>query len=869
MHLLERDLQLATLHAYADDARRGDGRLVLVSGEAGIGKSSLVEAFVEGLDPGDDTRVAWSACDGAFTPSALGPLQDVADQWGGAVRVACADGVPRDTRFAALLSDLRAHGDPEGLSLLVVEDLHFADEATLDLVGHLSRRLRAVRALVVATYRDDGLAENRALRETLGEASRQRSTRRIALPPLTAAAVVALSDGTGHEPAAVQALTAGNPFFVSEVLRAQPGELPASARDAVLARVARLSPAGRDVIEAAALIGDRVEPDLLREVTAADTAALDEPIAAGLLVADETVLRFRHEIARRAVEQEVGPHRAAVVHGMVLAHLTAAGATDDARLAHHAEGALDAAAAVTHARRAGDRSARLASRREAVAQYQRALRFAPADQPLLRAELLDRLGDEQASLDEWSAATTSLQESIELWRTEGVPVREGDARRRLSYALWRTCRGPEGLAAAHAALAVLEPLGTSRELAWALATSASNEMLREDFEASRVHGRRALDLAEQLGLDDVRSDALNTLAVAAAWTGDEWYPMLHESLTVALRTGHHTQAARAYINLVDSLIDEVRYPEAERFYLEGAEYCLEHDLTTWGLCLGGAQAAILLHAGDWQALEEIAAEPLAGDRASPINRITFLVPLGIARARRGLAGSSELLEEALASAAALDEPEWVVLTTTALAEAHWLRGDVDAALGVLDDAAEVASTCSSKRPLAALLRYRVDGTRGPEAVDVPRPFAVELEGSPREAAAAWDSVDRPYDAAMALLGSDDEQDLREALARFERLGTPPAEAMARRKLRATGARDVPVGARAATREHPQGLTAREQEVLDLLGEGLSDAEIAARLVISPRTVHHHVAAVLAKLGVANRREAAARAGNGQSLARHG
>ena len=585
----------------------------------------------------------------------LGPLQDVADQWGGAVRVACAEGVPRDTRFAALLADLREHG---GLSVLVVEDLHFADEATLDLVGHLSRRLRAVRALVVATYRDDGLAENRALRETLGEASSQRSTRRIALPPLTAAAVVALSDGTGHEPAAVQALTAGNPFFVSEVLRAQPGELPASARDAVLARVARLSPTGRDVIEAAALIGDRVEPDLLRVVTAADTSALDEPIAAGLLVTDGTVLRFRHEIARRAVEQEVGPHRAAVVHGIVLARLQATGVADDARLAHHAEGALDAAAAVAHARRAGDRSARLASRREAVAQYQRALRFAPADQPLLRAELLDRLGDEQASLDEWSSAAASFEESIELWRAEGVPVREGDARRRLSYALWRTCRGPEGLAAAGAALAVLEPLGTSRELAWALATSASNEMLREHFEASRAHGRRALDMAEQLGLDDVRSDALNTLAVVAAWTGGEWYPMLHESLTVALRTGHHTQAARAYINLVDTLIDRVRYPEAERFHREGAEFCREHDLTTWGLCLGGALASILLHAGDWQALEDLAAEPLAGDRASPINRITFLVPLGIARARRGLPGWSELLEEAHASAVALDEPEW-------------------------------------------------------------------------------------------------------------------------------------------------------------------------------------------------------------------
>ena len=353
------------------------------------------------------------------------------------------------------------------------------------------------------------------------------------------------------------------------------------------------------------MIGDRVEPGLLREVTAADTAALDEPVAAGLLVADGAVLRFRHEIARRAVEQEVGPHRAAVVHGRILAGLEAAGVADDARLAHHADAALDGPAAVRYARRAADRSAQLASRREAVAQYQRALRFAPADQPLLRAELLDRLGDEQASLDDWTSATVSLEQSIELWHAEGVPVREGDARRRLSYALWRTCRGPEGLATAEAALAVLEPLGTSRELAWALATSASNAMLRENYDVSRAHGHRALDLAAQLELDDVRSDALNTLAMVASWTGGEWYPMLQEALRVALATGHHTQAARAYVNLVDTLIDQVRYPEAERFHREATEFCREHDLATWGLCLGGAHATILLNTGRWETLEAV------------------------------------------------------------------------------------------------------------------------------------------------------------------------------------------------------------------------------------------------------------------------
>ena len=306
-----------------------------------------------------------------------------------------------------------------------MEDLHFADEATLDLVRHVARRLRAVRAMVVATYRDDGLAENRALREILGDASTFRSTRRIALPPLTPAAVTELSSGTAHVADAVYRLTGGNPFFVSEVLRADGEELPHSARDAVLARAVQLSAAGREVLDAAALIGERVEPALLEVVTGGTIETLDEPVAAGLLVRDGPVLRFRHEIARRAVEQEVGPHTAAEIHRRLLAELERSGA-DDARLAHHAEGAFAAEAVVRYARRAGDRSAALASRREAVSQYRRALRFVHDDDPVLRAELLDRLGDELATLDQWADACDVFEESIAIWHSQGMPMREGD-----------------------------------------------------------------------------------------------------------------------------------------------------------------------------------------------------------------------------------------------------------------------------------------------------------------------------------------------------------------------------------------------------------------------------------------------------------
>src|SRR4051795_6403166 len=265
MQLLERDAVLAALREYADDARRGDGRMVLVAGEAGVGKTALVEALRDQLA---GARWLWGACEGSFTPRPLGPVYDVAAQVNGALARACDDDASKQQIFRALLDELTG---ADGVTVLCFEDLHWADAATLDLLRYLAARLRKSTTMLVVTYRDDGLAPDHPLRITIGELATERSTRRIDLPPLSRDAVSQLARQAGIADSQLFELTAGNPFLVTEVLDSGAQEVPQSAREAVLARVARLSPDARKTLEAAAVIGSRVEVALLRKAANANS----------------------------------------------------------------------------------------------------------------------------------------------------------------------------------------------------------------------------------------------------------------------------------------------------------------------------------------------------------------------------------------------------------------------------------------------------------------------------------------------------------------------------------------------------------------------------------------------------------------------
>ncbi len=849
MELLERASFLDALAEYAAEAREGDGRLVLVAGESGIGKTALLEAFQE---RSRGVRWLWGACDSLLTPRPLGPLFDIGPQAGGELAELCRVGAPRDRLFAAFLGELSG---PAAFTVIAMEDLHWADEATIDLLSFLGRRLGRMPAMLLATYRDDELGEDHPLRMVLGDLATQRATRRMRLPPLSVHGVRILAEGRGVDAAELHEITGGNPFYVTEILEAGWPSVPPTVRDAVAARLARSAPTVRRTVEAAAVIGSRVDRSLLSSLVAGEESVDGEITTANILLDEGHHLRFRHELARMAVEAAMPPRRKTDLHARLLATLEARDGADPALLAHHAEGAGNARAVLRHAPEAARQSAALGAHREAAAQFQRALRFADDTDKAALASLHDGLAGEYSLLDRWEEAEHELRTALALRRELGDDVRAGEDLRLLSTTLWRLCRGSESEQAAEEAVRILEPLRPGRELAWAYANLATNQMMQGRLKEAIDAGEKGRDLGERLGLGGIVSHALNTIGVAQCSLGQDGMSSIERALRIALDTDLPAAAGRCYCNLQSVGSNLGRFAEAERYYTEGIAYCEQRELGVYTACLMGGRAYVLLLRGRWDEAVNICTQML-DQPISPVNRLNPLQVLGSIRGRRGEAGEWELLDEALTRAEGTGEPHWITAVRAARTELRWLQGDPEGAaaeIGLAYDQAHNLDPWELGSLVIWLARLQRPAVLPP---GLPEPYAQEMAGDWRGAAAAWTKLGRPYDAALAWLGSCDEAGLRQALATFNELGARTAAAAARRRMKDLGISAIPRGPRPATRAAPSGLTAREQEVLALLSQGLPDREISRRLFISERTVHHHVSAVLSKIGVSSRTAAA-------------
>jgi tetratricopeptide (TPR) repeat protein len=485
--LLERSAALSTLGSSLAVVIDGaQGRLVLVSGEAGVGKTALLQRFC--AEQKGAARVFWGACEVLFTPRPLGPLLDIARVTEIGLGQLIASGARPYEVADWLMRELRARAP----TILVLEDLHWADEATLDVLRLLSRRLEAVPALVLATYRDDGLDRSHPLRIVLGELAMVTAVDRIGLARLSPAAVAVLAGPHGVDPDELYRRTGGNPFFVTEVLAAGDAQLPGTVRDAVLARTARLSPSAMSLLEAVAVVS-KAELWLLGALAGDAVERLDECLASGMLVAEPDGVTFRHELARLAVEESLGPQRRAALHRAALSALldSGTGRADAPRLAHHAEGAGDARMVLRFAPSAGANAAALGAHREAAAQYARAVRAAEDLPPAARADLFERYAYECYLTGRFDEALDAQQHALACRRAADDRVQEGDCLRSLSRLLRFVGRTTEAADAGRAAVDLLEELPAGHELAMAYANLSHICVTTDDAEGALEWGGRA------------------------------------------------------------------------------------------------------------------------------------------------------------------------------------------------------------------------------------------------------------------------------------------------------------------------------------------------------------------------------------------
>ena len=836
MDFVGRSEELDQLHAAFAAAAAGEGRFVLVQGESGIGKTTLVRTFIASSE--SRQTILYGACEDWLTPWPLQPFSSmVSDQ--PELRAALESG---DTiAFSAqLLSWLESGG------AMVVDDAQWADQATLEVLRYVGRRISATSGLVVVVVRDEDMSREHPLRRVVGSIP-PAATVRVRLQPLDIAAVRELAQQSDVDD--LYSKTNGNPLLVAELLRSD-AEVPAAIEDRVLARVQRLSGSARSVVEFASVVPGSCDLALLEECVDVDVETLDGCERSGLITVAPTEVIFRHELVRMAVERSLGAGRRISLNAAVLAALRSSG-VEPARLLHHAVSAGDTDTVISLTPEAVRRAIARGGNRQA-------LEHLAVLEPHLdrltsshRADLLELWAEAARATGVIAKALERRRAAVALRREDGDPLALGRSLRPISLLCWQMKEPKMARTSAAEAVAILRSTSSVDEYVRALADQAFiHVMHREHDEASSI-GEVAEAAAADL--DDASLDGY-LLAVRCWYEGEPvWIETASQAVDIGLKLGDTETLARAFDLLVqnapdmsldrrDSILDQ-----ADRFahdygqdFLRAFILVARSEITAGEGRFGEAEDQARLAAEIWDDTDHnLAVYPL--------------VEIGLNQSRRGAPQAADTLRTVAEMAKV--RPLTTRGVHTALAEAYWLHGG------------DFFDPTTATKDLKRFLRNRPPGPSLAwaciwlnklrlieplhELADTPE--GLLIDGDWRGAAEAWTEDDAPYKRAVALSSGGIDERI-EAIRICDTLGAAPMARRLREDLHAEGVTGIPKGPQRSTRSSPVGLTPRQTEVLGLLRQGRTNNEIADELFISPRTVEHHVAAVLSKLELNSRIE---------------
>jgi DNA-binding CsgD family transcriptional regulator len=447
---------------------------------------------------------------------------------------------------------------------------------------------------------------------------------------------------------------------------------------------------------------------------------------------------------------------------------------------------------------------------------------------------------------------------LKIWRDLNNPIKQGETLAHITFMLNGLGRTGEAEEVCRQAIDILEAEPPSLELAFAYRVQSGLHMLNHNSREAIEWGKKAIALAERF--EDTKLILATGVTIGSAWLSLDYEygrRYLEDIRDTALEAGLETVTAHAYANLSSVSSMDYHFAMADRYTSAGTAYAYEHGQERFRRYMLAWQAVTHMRRGRWQDAIELATWVIQRPGISVTTRITALSALGFVYARQGNPLVEKLLNEAIELSKQMGSLHRVGLVRAARAEAAWLNGDRAATLEEANAAFDLA--VSKQHPWftgeLAYWRWRCgDQFELPDWIA--RPFALQIYGDWEGAAAEWERLGCPYEQARSLADGDSDAQLI-ALEVFEGLGARPEADRLREVLRRKGVGSFPRRPRISTQDNPFGLTNRQVEILALLTEHLTNAEIAARLHISAKTVDHHISAVLSRLEVDSRLEAAA------------
>ncbi len=841
MDLLERDDVLRGLSGLVERARGGDGHIALLRGEAGIGKTVVATALVRDLS--SQARVMWGACDDLLAARPLGPLWDMASADADLADALVVDD-QRLVRQALIDVFTRSHRP----TVAVFEDVHWADGATLDLLTLVGRRIAGTHTLMVLTFRE--VLPDHPLNVVLGDLPASR-TRSIRLQPLSRRAVATLAERSDVPATRAFEQTRGNPFLVSAVLSDPDERVPDSVSDLMASLLARLTGKAERLVQLVSVVPGWAELALLDEVGPDLVTSLPAAEGLGLLQMVGDSVGFRHELARTAIEDGLGEPLRRELHLQVLTAGERLGFAT-ARLAHHARSAHDVDAMVRFLPDAARQAAAAQSHREAIAHLE------------ALEDHLDLLPtSEQAALHELWAAEKEVADgrglqhaltAVKLRRLAGDTSGMGAALVWASRSAWTGGDFAQAAELAQEAVDVLSNVG-GEHLALAYAQLARTATQGLDPDLALGHSERALALAPQPS--QARALALTTAGVVKNLRAyPEGTAMLEEAAEIAASLRLAWELERARGNLIETTLAAKDLARARE--LNDRALALQDDDVARTMVAVHMSAMIDMGAGQYETAEQVLRDLLGHPRLEDALRWFAEGALADVLVRRGDPEAGPAVQSLAERAGESGQAQDRVWAATVAAKYLWvfqLHDDAttDRNLDVFGETVERGAPWD----VAELAMWLwLDG----HLHDIPDRAAEPVRWLGKGGwirTAGW-FADRgvPFEQAIALsLGGVNER--KEALQIAHRIGARALAARLRDDLRADGVTGLPIGPRPATNRHPLGLTPRQAEVLDLVADGLSNADIAERLFLSVRTVENHVSAILAALHVSSRQEAAA------------